>query len=278
MLLPAPCKINLTLDLVCTLPDGYHAIDTVMQTVSLCDFVTVEKNDTPGIVLTCSDPTVPTDAKNTAYRAAELFLRHANIADGIKIYIDKHIPHEAGLGGGSADAAAVFKALDSMYPGVLSNAEILSFCLKVGADVSFCFVGGTALCRNKGEVIAPLTPFSSYIVIAKPDEGVSTAAAFRRFDSAENLSHPDITSFVFYAQRDEYKKAFLSASNIFEQLTDVKTGSAIKDTLIKNGAYYASMSGSGSAYFGLFDTPEQAENAKNELKTLVSFVEIAKCE
>ncbi len=278
MLLPAPAKINLTLDLTCTLPDGYHAISTVMQTVSLCDFVTVEKNDTPGIVLTCSDPTVPTDSKNTAYRAAELFLDHAKITDGIKIHIEKHIPHEAGLGGGSADAAAVFKALDNMYPGVLANAEILSLCLKVGADVPFCFVGGTALCMNKGEVIAPLTPFSSYAVIAKPDEGVSTREAFARFDTAKNLCHPDITSFVFYAQNGEYKNAFLSASNIFEQLTDVKTGFGIKEIMKNNEAFYSSMSGSGSAYFGLFDTLEQAENAKKELKMLVPFAEIVKCE
>lgn len=273
MELRAYAKINLILDLTGVLPDGYHAINTVMQSINLFDTVVAEIAD-GGIELSCSDATVPTDERNTAFKAARLFFDRAGIKGGVRLNIEKRIPHEAGLGGGSADAAAVLHALDEMFPSRLSENELLKIALEVGADVPFCFYGGTALCVNKGEVIAPLPDFRSWCVIAKPAAGVSTGKAFARFDSAENLRHPDVTRFVFYASRGEYRDAFLSASNIFEELTDVDGGEYIKRTLNENGAFFSSMSGSGSAYFGLFDERESAEKAAEKLRDGIPFVAV----
>lgn len=269
----AYAKINLILDLTGKLPDGYHAISTVMQTVSLADEVSLEITGGP-TVLTCSDPTVPTDERNTAFGAAELFFSRAGIDGGAAIHIKKNIPHEAGLGGGSADAAAVLRMLRLIYPSAVGEKELYDIALEIGADVPFCLKGGTALCLNKGEIMAPLPEFKSFCVIAKPSEGVSTGKAFARFDEAKSLRHPDMTGFLFHAAHGDYDGAFSCASNIFEELTDIKSGGLIKKTLTENGAYFASMSGSGSAYYGLFNDRTYAELTAELLKKTVPFVAV----
>ena len=274
MELAAFAKINLILDLTGVLPDGYHAISTVMQSVGLCDRVRVDISDGGGIEIACSDKTVPTDSRNTAFRAARLFLAKTGSACGVRIYIEKHIPHEAGLGGGSADAAAVLRALDGMMPDAVTADELFDIALNVGADVPFCLRGGTALCLNKVEVMAPLPAFGAWCVIAKPDAGVSTGKAFARFDGAERLRHPDVTDFVFYASRGEWRSAFSRAFNIFEELTDVAEGDFIKKTLNENGAFFSSMSGSGSAYYGLFENEREAQTAAEKLRLQVPFVTV----
>ena len=269
----ANAKINLSLDLTGILPDGYHAVNTVMQSVSLCDAVTVEPGET-GIRLSCSAPEVPTDRRNTAYAAAEAFYAAAGIAPGIHIHIEKRIPSQAGLGGGSADAAAVLRCLNERHGFPLPKETLLKIALGVGADVPFCLLGGTRLCLNKGEVMAKLPPFPAHVVVAKPLAGVSTAAAFKKFDSAPPLRHPKTDDFLFYMMRGDYDAAFACAGNLFEQLTNVPEGDFIKQSMRENGAYYAAMSGSGSAYFGLFRTPEAAARAASALRERVPFVAV----
>lgn len=261
----AYAKINLVLDLTGVLPDGYHAISTVMQSVSLHDTVCVETDGEDGIKLSCSEPGIPVDSRNTAYKAASLFIERAGVKSGVKIHIEKRIPHEAGLGGGSADAAAVLRLMNALHPGKINEAELMEIALKVGADVPFCVKGGTALCLNKGEVMAPLPEFNSWCVIVKPDEGVSTAKAFVAFDNAVKPLRPDMNRFVYYAARGEYDTALSGAFNVFEPVADIAAGSRIKKLLTDNGAFFASMSGSGSAFYGLFADRTYAEAASELL-------------
>ena len=268
----AYAKINLTLDLTGVLPNGYHPIFTLMQTVSLCDEVAVEINDSGVIEIESDNRNMPLDMSNTAYKAAALFLeKTADTSTGVKIRIDKKIPSEAGLAGGSADAAAVLNLLNEHFSYPLSEKELLGIALKVGADVPFCVKGKTQLCQNIGEVMTELPAVSAFVVIAKPEEGVSTKEAFARFDESENISHPNNDNFLFYAARGEYKKALENAFNIFELLTPVAQGEYIKEIMKKHGAYYASMSGSGSAFFGLFDSIEDAQKCEKELRDNVYF-------
>ncbi len=269
----ANAKINLSLDLTGILPDGYHAICTVMQSVSLCDTVTLAPG-AAGIRLSCSAPEVPTDKRNTAFAAAEAFYAAAGLAPCVDIHIEKRVPSQAGLGGGSADAAAVLHCLNERHGFPLGEDTLLRIALGVGADVPFCFLGGTRLCLNKGEVMAKLPPFAAHVVIAKPRAGVSTAAAFRKFDSAPPLRHPKNDDFLFYMMRGDYEAAFACAGNLFEQLTHVPEGDCIKQSMRENGAYYAAMSGSGSAYFGLFCTREAAVRAAGALRETVPFVAV----
>lgn len=263
--LKAYAKINLTLDLTGILPNKYHGIFTCMQSVSLYDMVTVKTGE-EGLSLRCSEKYIPCDDRNTAFKAARLFYEKAGISPECSIYIKKVIPSGAGLAGGSADAAAVLKGLNTAYPGVLSHREILALALEVGADVPFCYVGGTKLCQNIGEVISPLPPFYSDVLIVKPFERVSTKDAYARFDSAEHIAHPDNDSFLFYAAGGEYSEAMKYAENMFESLSDVKIGAEIKNIMYSHGAWFASMSGSGSAYYGLFSSKEQMKECADVLR------------
>ena len=261
----AYAKINLTLDLTAVLPNKYHGIFTVMQSVGLYDNVTI-KTGSEGLRLACSEKYIPCDDRNTAFKAARLFYERAGITPECDIYIKKVIPSGAGLAGGSADAAAVLKGLNNIYPGVLSHKDIMEIALQVGADVPFCYVGGTRLCQNIGEVLSFLPPLTAHVLIVKPYERVSTKDAYARFDSAESITHPDNDSFLFYAAQGDYREAVKYASNMFEALSDVKSGKEIKDTMNKNGAWFSSMSGSGSAYYGLFETEEAAKKCADLLR------------
>lgn len=263
--LKAYAKINLTLDLTGVLPDRYHGIFTCMQSVGLFDQINI-RNGGNGIELRCSEKYIPCDERNTAFKAARIFFEKAGIEPSCSIYIKKVIPSGAGLAGGSADAAAVLKGLSELYPGRLSHKDLMSAALSVGADVPFCYLGGTRLCQNIGEVMSSLPPLISNVLIVKPYERVSTKDAYARFDSASDIIHPDNTSFLYYAAKGEYKDAVKFASNMFENLSDVKSGELIKETMLHSGAWFASMSGSGSAYFGLFDNKEDAYACAELLK------------
>jgi len=187
----AAAKVNLLLDLTAVLENGYHSIYTVMQSVGLYDTVTVETTHSDSISLTCSDNSMPVDNKNTAWKAAEFFFEHiGSSVKGVNIHIEKNIPSQAGMAGGSADAAAVIFALDKLFDTNLSEDEMLSIGEKVGADVPFCILGGTRLCLNKGEVMAKLPDLlPCHIVIVKPDQGVSTKEAYSNYDSAQWIRH-----------------------------------------------------------------------------------------
>lgn len=273
----AAAKVNLMLDLTAVLENGYHSIYTVMQSIGLFDTITVETTDSDKITLSCSDESMPTDNKNTAWKAAEFFFEHiGSEIKGVNIHINKNIPSQAGMAGGSADAAAVIVALDKLFNTNLREEELLSIGEKVGADVPFCILGGTRLCLNKGEIMAKLPDFNPcYMVIVKPDQGVSTKEAYSNYDSAQWIRHPDNEGFLFAATTKDFDTMCKKAANVFEQVVEVSDRVKIKSVMRNHNAKLAMMTGSGAAVFGVFVSKQDAENCKKDLADIFSSVFIA---
>ncbi len=281
----AHAKINLFLDITGRREDGYHTITGVMQAVSLCDLVTVTVEEPVGmhlcamgprpgmaetITLTCSDPTLPTDGKNLAWRAAEAFF--AATGRGCRqliIDIDKRIPAAAGMAGGSADAAAVLRALNELFAYPLTEEELRAVGLRLGADVPFCIAGGTQLTEGIGEVLTPVVPLPDCsILVACAGEGVSTPAAYGALDRLYGGFAPEAYT-PHHAVRDALIAALTAgdldgvaecAFNLFESviLPERPVAARIREVMRKSGAVLSMMSGSGPSVFGLFRRGEEA--------------------
>lgn len=261
----ANAKVNLLLDLTSVYPDGYHGIYTVMQSVGLADTIHFEKTESE-IHLRCSDESIPTDEKNTAMRAAQLFFEENKLHGGINIFIEKKIPTQAGMGGGSADAAAVIEGLNHLYQTNLSLEAKKKIARKIGADVPFCLVGGTALCLNIGDLIAPLPPLPAYtIVLAKPKAGSSTKEAYKAYDSLRSVRHPNGEMAVNAYLSGDYKRFFALAANVFEQAIDVPGRAEIKAVMRAFGCEFSLMTGSGSVIYGVFSDSEVAARCAEAL-------------
>ncbi|MGN0607888.1 MAG: 4-(cytidine 5'-diphospho)-2-C-methyl-D-erythritol kinase [Oscillospiraceae bacterium] len=261
----APAKINLALHITGKRPDGFHTLKTVMQSVSLCDIVTVEKTDgEKGIEISCTDKSIPTDGRNIVFKAAEAFFNRTNIPNrGIKIHIEKHIPSEAGLGGGSSDGAAVFAALNRLYGEPLTEEELCSLSAGVGADIPFCIKGGTTLCEGIGEILTPIKPLPDcHIVIGKGEKGVSTKEAYNAIDRLPESTGCGFDTALFEGSIEEIAG---SCFNVFEQVSGNDEISSIKEAMLACGALCSVMSGSGSAVFGIFTDEERAEKCAIEL-------------
>ena len=201
----APAKINLFLDIIGRLDNGYHSLFMVMQSVGLEDVLTLEISEENGIYLTCSDERLPTDEKNIAYKAAKKFFEAMEKEPCVKIYIEKKIPFAAGLAGGSADAAAVLVALNELYGRCFDTRELCKIGLLIGSDVPFCICGGTQLSQNTGGVLSPLEPLKEcFIVLAKPECGVSTAEAYAAVDNTY-LYHPDCMKMLDVCEKGDFK-------------------------------------------------------------------------
>ena len=253
----APAKINLVLDVVGRREDGYHLLETVFQTVDWYDIVTVEPADT--ITVLC-DGGAPQDESNTAYRAACLFREYTKQNAGYRITVEKHIPMQAGLAGGSADAAGTLVALNHLTGAGLSLDELCELGKKIGADVPFCIRGGTVLGTGTGTDLQPLPPFDrGYFVIVKPIGGVSTPEAYRLVDEKPDLFHPSAKAFCKALEVGDLDGMAACIGNSFEEALALRDCLAARDTLRKHGALAACMSGSGSAVFGLFRSRESAE-------------------
>lgn len=251
----AAAKLNFSLDILGIRPDGYHEMDMVMQTIDLFDDVEFSK---AGTISVFSDGS-PDGPENLAWKAAEAFFRAAKRSGGARIRLNKRIPAQAGMAGGSADAAAVLIGLNALYDARLSPEALRDAGLSVGADVPYCLIGGTARVRGIGEIVEPMPPFlSGYLVVAKPAIGISTAEAFRRFDRAENLRHPDIAALLSVMEKGQLDALSLFMENVLEQSEQNETVETLRQELLKNGALAARMTGSGSAVFGLFSEKEAA--------------------
>ena len=251
----AAAKLNFSLDILGIRPDGYHEMDMVMQTIDLFDDVELSK---AGTISVFSDGS-PDGPENLAWKAAEAFFRATKRSGGARIRLTKRIPAQAGMAGGSADAAAVLIGLNALYDACLSPEALRDAGLSVGADVPYCLIGGTARVRGIGEIVEPMPPFSSgYLVVAKPAIGISTAEAFRRFDRAENLRHPDIAALLSVMEKGQLDALSLFMENVLEQSEQNETVETLRQELLKNGALAARMTGSGSAVFGLFSEKEAA--------------------
>ena len=277
MKIKAYAKINLMLDILGTLPNGYHNLWMIMQSVSLYDTVTVEKNDSEKITLSCSEEGIPTNEKNIAYKAAVAFFEKTGIKNnGLHIHIEKAIPSEAGLAGGSADGAAVIKALNELFGKKLTERELCRIGRKVGADVPFCIVGGTCLAQNIGDVLSPLDDIPEcYFVLAKPKMGVSTKEAFASFDNASYIRKPKKDKMLIAAANGDFDTVCKLAANVFEQVIEVPERVEIKKIMRENNTKLSLMSGSGPTVYGIFEDKNDAEACAGKLKAITNDVFIA---
>lgn len=273
MRVKAAAKINLALDVTGKLPNGYHEIESVFQTVGLYDEVTVELINS-GIEFTCEsldtfvfDDVIPCDERNIAYKAAQKFLDENGLETGCRIHIKKGIPSQAGMGGGSTDAAAVLFCLNKLTGKTFSAPE------KLGADVPFFLTGGTAYVTGIGEKISKIVDCSGKIlVIAKGKEGVSTADAYNRIDSLENPASVRVKELVSAIENGDNIADYIG--NIFEDAVNLWEVDDIKQKMLMFGAETACMTGSGSAVFGLFSDMESAKKCHYWLTEIAYFSRI----
>ncbi len=255
--LHAYAKLNLYLDITGRRDDGYHLLETVMQSVSLADEVTAAVSGGSGISLFCDREDVPTDGRNTAYRAAELFMRTAEVSGAVRIDIAKHIPSGAGMGGASADAAAVLRALNAAFGEPLDESRLTDIAAQVGADVPFCLVGGTKLCRGIGEKLSDFPKPQGVFLVVKPDFGCPTGEAYARYDSSPIPPHGGLERFRAAMPRGFAPKMY----NVFQALYSDERIEDIRRRLTECGAEGAMLTGSGSAVFGVFDDENNARRA-----------------
>ena len=264
----AYAKINLMLDILSRLDNGYQDLFLIMPSVSLHDTVTVEASDTNEIRITCNIADIPTDEKNVAYKAAAEFFTYTGIINcGLNIDIDKKIPHAAGLAGGSADAAGVIVALNELYKADLKEKDIIAIGSRVGADVPFCALGGTMLAQYTGTVLSHLPDLSErYIIIVKPEQDVSTGKAYAAFDTAERVRHLDTKGMLLSCINNDWRAIGEKVGNVFEQFIEVTDRTVIKGIMRKHGCLCCCMSGSGPSIFGVFEDKDKAEKCCEELK------------
>ncbi len=267
-----PAKINLSLELLNRMDNGYHNIVSVMQTVDLYDYLTIslEKADVNRIILSGNSKNIPYDDKNIAFKAAKLFLDKADIKNvEISIFIEKNIPIEAGLAGGSTNAAGTLIGLNKLFNNILSNNEIHAIAASLGSDLNFCLEGGACLLSSRGEIIDEKLPFHSFnIIILKPKHiAVSTKLCYQNYAAMNN---PAKISFYSKKIAEVFKNNF-SVEELSEFLyNDLELGvkdiypelDGIKKILNDNGAIASIMTGSGSAVFGIFK--EQTEIITND--------------
>ncbi len=274
----APCKINLSLDICGLLPNGYHEMDMVMQSVSLCDAVTLTLAEREGITMSCSDKSLACDDSNICVRCAKAFYEYTKIPPQVDIYLKKRIPMMAGLGGGSADGAAVLCGLNKLHKSKLSCEALCEIGFKIGADIPFCIKGGTQRAQGAGEILSDLSKLSEslYVLIAKPNFPVSTKLAFQGFDQQEHPQRADVDGMISALESGNLQEIAAKLSNVFEPFSRPEKIGFIKKIMLDHGAAGALMSGSGSAVFALFERENEAKVCAEILHPLVEQVDIAR--
>jgi 4-diphosphocytidyl-2-C-methyl-D-erythritol kinase len=268
LILDAPAKINLTLDIKGKRSDGYHELETVMHQITLADRITLTALQ-QGIEISSNDPELPVGEANLAHRAASILLMRNPGRGGVSIHIDKTIPIGAGLAGGSTDAAAVLRGLNVLYKLNLSMRELMSIGLEIGSDVPFCIQGGTALARGRGEQLQPLPHMKLFFLLVKPNFSVSTAEVFGQFDSSKVTNSPDTRAFLEGWHHCDMISICHAMENVLETVTAARYQEIeqIKTRLVKRGALKALMSGSGPTVFGLFRDEASAQQAGYDFST-----------
>lgn len=264
----AYAKVNIALDVIGKREDGYHLLRMIMQAIDLYDEIMVEKID-KGIKINCNKPYVPTDERNLAYKAAKLFIDKFNINSGVSITIKKNIPVSAGLAGGSTDCAAVLKLMNDIFNTNLTDQELMDLGVKLGADVPYCIVGGTALCEGIGEKISKIKPFKDKIlVLVKPPFGVSTKAVYQDFDLSKVVFHPNVEGLIKNIEKDNLDYVAKNMKNLLENVTLLKYKEiiSIKQAMIENGSIGSMMSGSGPTVFAFFDDMVKAQKCYDVMK------------
>lgn len=273
MTLPAYAKLNLTLDILRKRPDGYHNLRMVMQSIALHDTVTVHTETGDGDITVRTDrEDLPGGPGNIAWKAARAFYDAVGMENGgTEILLEKRIPMQAGMAGGSADGAAVLQALRSLYAPEMSRQELERIGLQVGSDVPFCVRGGTALAEGRGEVLTDLPPLPACtIVVCKPEFGLSTPALFGRVRVEKLGRRPDHDAMKQALAAGNLGAVARQMGNVFEEVLTAEESREIaylKDVMLRCGALNAVMTGSGPTVFGLFAQKEQAERAAQALRS-----------
>ena len=251
----APAKINLALDILGKRPDGYHALCSIMQTVSLCDSVELAEGG-EGFTLSMAGFAPPEGRKTLEQRAAEAFFaRLGRVMPPLTVRIAKRTPAYAGLGGGSADVAALLRILRDRYAPKMEDAALESIGAEVGSDMPFCLRGGTALAEGRGEILTDLPPLPDcWIVLCKPPFPIPTPMLFARADSVAIRHRPDIPGMRKALENGDLEGVAGRLGNVFEEVLPPECGAvfAIRDALLAAGALGAGMSGSGPTVFGIF--------------------------
>lgn len=264
----APAKINLFLEVLGKRPDGYHELETVMQEVDLRDTLEMEEIE-GGIELTCTEPSIPKDENNLAWKAASLFQRKTGMGGGVRIHLEKRIPVGAGLGGGSSDAAGVLKGLNTLWERGLDQRELLEMAAQLGSDVPFFIYGGTALCKGRGELVYPLSVKNNFFyVILYPEIIVTTSSVYKALKTGLTKSRKDVNFFLNALSSGDPESV---GSLLFNRLEEVALGlypvlRKIRTLLESYGPCGVLLSGSGSAVYGLCNTKREAEGIKENLE------------
>ena len=270
MELQAFAKLNLTLDVLGRREDGYHDMCMVMQSITLSDTLRLRPGTGYGIQIRTNAGFLPDGEDNLAAKAARAFWdARGETPYPLEIEIDKRIPVCAGMAGGSSDAAAVLRGLNAQAGTPYSLMELAKIGERVGSDVPYCVVGGTALAEGRGEILTPLAPLPPcWIVVCKPDFPISTPALFRKIDEVEVQGRPDTAGMLQALEAGDLYGVAKRLYNVFEDAlegTQKAEVEAIKATLLRCGALGAAMSGSGPTAFGLFDDEEKAKQAYETL-------------
>ena len=269
LVLKAHGKINLGLDVVRRLENGYHEVRMIMQSVELADIVTIKKSAEDNIVIRADQKTIPCDERNLAYKAAKLMKETYGISEGVEIFLEKHIPVAAGMAGGSADCAAVLKGMDELFCLGLTLEELQKTGVKLGADVPYCLMGGCALSEGIGEVLTGLKePPECVLLLVKPDINVSTKYVYRNLKLETLERHPDIDGMMLDIENGALESLCEKLENVLESVTGKQYPviGKIEHVMKEEGALQAVMSGSGPTVFGIFKETETARKAMNKIR------------
>ncbi len=262
-------KINLGLDVIGRREDGYHLVKMVMQTVGLYDTLEFEKTEGPEIIIKTGTDELPSDKGNLIYRAVEMVRERFGIKEGVSVKLTKRIPIAAGMAGGSTDAAASLKAMKTLFELDIPEEELYEMGLRLGADVPYCLMGGTALAEGIGEILTrlPSVP-EAKVLLVKPPIGISTAVVYRRIDTAGVPVHPDIDGIITQIKEKNTKGYCKLLGNVLEMVScsDYPIIDEIKAKMTELGADASMMSGSGPTVFGIFTDYAKADEAYRYFK------------
>ena len=267
--LKARAKINIGLDVLGKREDGYHEVRMVMQTIGIYDRIIIRRTEEKGIKITTNLSFLPVNENNLVYKAAHMLMEEFNIEHGVDIDLNKFIPVAAGLAGGSSDAASVLYGMNKLFDLELSEEQLMERGVKIGADVPYCIMRGTALAEGIGEKLTKLSPMPfCHIVIAKPPINVSTKLVYDNLDVSEDIKHPDIDEIIRAIEDKDVARVARNMGNVLESVTIplYPIIDKIKQDMLEHGAVNSMMSGSGPTVFGIFNDEHTASECMNYLK------------
>lgn len=265
----AMSKINLGLDVLRRREDGYHEVRMVMQTLNLCDELTIIRREDDSINISCNIDGLECDENNLIFKAAKRVMEHAGVYSGLDIHLEKRIPIAAGMAGGSTDAAATLVGINELLNLGLTIEELKIIGVTIGADVPYCIEGGTQLSEGIGEILTKLKPAPQcFVLIAKPHIGVSTKYVYENLHVDKIVIHPDIDGMLDGIERSDIFDIADNMENILENVTENKYPviKMLKDMMLEEGALNSLMSGSGPTVFGLFQSEEMANRALEKVQ------------